>query len=139
MVIYNLQNFCPLGHIVLIQDFQIAIASLILLLDETNYTLVDPESEELFGFKLKRSLQRAQTRQVCKVSFYRNFFNNSLVTFYLNKWMDYSAFSSNGIITWIFSYYFFQHACASVKIFIYILSALGYYCERHASSFSWLC
>lgn len=35
-------------------------------LDETNYTLVDPESEELFGFKLKRSLQRAQTRQVCK-------------------------------------------------------------------------
>ena len=37
-----------------------------LLLDESNYTLVDPESEELFGFKLKRSLQRAQTRQVCK-------------------------------------------------------------------------
>lgn len=35
-------------------------------LDETNYTLVDPESEELFGFKLKRSLKRAQTRQVCK-------------------------------------------------------------------------
>ncbi|XP_012566719.2 PAX-interacting protein 1 isoform X1 [Hydra vulgaris] len=35
-------------------------------LDEAPYTLVDPESEELFGFKLKRSLQRAQTRQVCK-------------------------------------------------------------------------
>lgn len=81
MVIYNLQHFCPLGHIVLIQDFHIAIASLILLLDETNYTLVDPESEELFGFKLKRSLQRAQTRQVCKVSFYCNFFNNHLVNF----------------------------------------------------------
>ncbi|XP_057300521.1 PAX-interacting protein 1-like isoform X2 [Hydractinia symbiolongicarpus] len=35
-------------------------------LEETNYTLVDPESEDLFGFKLTRSLQRAQTRQVCK-------------------------------------------------------------------------
>ena len=39
------------------------------ILDESSYTLVDPESEELFGFKLKRSLQRAQTRQVCKVNF----------------------------------------------------------------------
>ena len=39
------------------------------VLDEASYTLVDPESEELFGFKLKRSLQRAQTRQVCTVCY----------------------------------------------------------------------
>ena len=46
------------------------LLSFFFLLDESNYTLVDPESEDLFGFKLKRSLQRAQTRQVCKVSKY---------------------------------------------------------------------
>jgi len=35
-------------------------------IDEGDYTLNDPDSEDLFGFKLKRSLQRAQTRRVCE-------------------------------------------------------------------------